>query len=106
MRYTKETSVVGANGKPYALNQALVPVEHYPRGEWGVQLVIAGIPKTISKPTASQTFNEALRIAQLNNDPVWFIDLWLNCNLQWVKKVPTRYQVVPLNNLLAISHER
>ena len=53
MRYTKETSVVGVNGKPYALNQALVPVEHYPRGEWDVRLVIAGIPKTLSKPTAS-----------------------------------------------------
>lgn len=106
MRYTKKTAVVGVNGKPYALNQALVPSEHFPRGSWAVNLTIAGVPKTISKSTAIQTFNETLRIAQLNNDPVWFIDLWLNCNLQWVARVPARHQIVSLNNLLAISHER
>ncbi len=106
MRFTKNTTVIGVNGKPYALNQPLVPVEYFPRGQWAVSLVIAGIPKTFSQPTAAQTFNDALRIAQLNNDSIWFIDLWLNCNLQWVAKVPPRHRIVSLENLIAISHER
>lgn len=106
MRYTKQSTVVGVDGKPYALNQALVPVGHYPRGDWRASLTISGIPKVFSKPTAVQTFNDALRVAQLNKDPIWFIDIWLNLNLQWIARVPARHHIVSPTALLAISHEK
>lgn len=105
MRFTKATTVLGVNGKPYALNQPLVPPGHFPRGHWAVTLTIAGIPKRIDKPTATEVFNEALRLAQLNKDPVWFIDLWLNCNLQWATRVSQKYQIVTPNALRDISYE-
>lgn len=105
MRFTKETVVLGTNGKFYALNQPLVAPGYFPRNQWAVTLTIAGIPKRIDKPSATEVFNEALRLAQLNKDPVWFIDLWLNCNLQWVIRVPQKYQIVTLAALHSISHE-
>lgn len=105
MRFTKATTVLGVNGKPYALNQPLVPPGHFPRNHWAVTLTIAGIPKRIDKPTATEVFNEALRLAQLNKDPIWFIDLWLNCNLQWATRVPQKYQIVTPNALRDISYE-
>lgn len=105
MRFTKKTIVEGVNGKSYALNQPLVPSNHFPRGHWAVTLTISGIPKRIDKPTAAEVFNEALRLVQLNKDPLWFIDIWLNCNLQWVSRVPQKYQIVTLKALRELSYE-
>ena len=102
-RTTLSTAVVGVNGKPYALNQPLVPASHFPRGKWGAFIRVAGIVRKIEAPSAIQVFNEAMRLLQLNNDPFWFVDVWLNLNLQWVPRVPLKHQLVTVQQLEAIS---
>lgn len=103
-RATEATVVTGVDGKPYALNQPLVPPGHYPRGRWDAEIVVKGIPRTIIKPTAIETFNEAMRLMQLNAEPFWFVNLWLNLNLQWIPRVPVKYQIVTVEQLEQISH--
>lgn len=103
VRGTQVTAVVGVNGTAYPLNQPLAPASHFPRGRWGAFIRVAGIFRFVDKPTAIEVFNEAMRIMQLNGEDFWFIDLWLNLNLQWVAKVPAKHRIVTVQQLEAIS---
>jgi hypothetical protein len=102
-RTTEVTTVIGVNGKPYSLNQPLLPVGHFPRTGCSATLTIKGIPRTISKATPLEVFNEAMRLLQLNGEEFWFINLWLNLNLQWIPRVAAKYRIVTVEQLEAIS---
>jgi hypothetical protein len=102
-RTTTVTSVVGVNGQAYALNQPLIPPGHFPRNNCSAVVRIKGIDRTIDKPTCIEVFNEAMRIYQLNNEEFWFVNLWLNLNLQWIPRVSFKYQLVTVAQLEAIS---
>lgn len=103
MRETQETVVNGNDGKQYALNQPLVPAAHFPRTQCSAELTIKGIPRRIDKPTCIEVFNEAMRLMELNGEPYWFVNLWLNLNLQWVTRVAPKYQLITVAQLEAIS---
>ena len=100
---TTVAEVTGMDGNRYALNQPLFPPSHFPRRDYTATIMIADIPATISGSTATAVFNEAMRLHTLNKRPFWFVNIWLNLNLQWIPKVPTRYQTVTVEQLYAIS---
>lgn len=103
MRETTHLTVEGVGGKIYSLAQPLVPPGHFPRGQCAATLVINTIPRRIDKPTCIEVFNEAMRLYQLNNQEFWFINLWLNLNLQWTPRVAEKFQLVTPAQLEAIS---
>lgn len=102
-RVTKAKAVVGANNRSYPLNQPLVPLSHYPRGQWAANVKVAGIVRQLNFPTAVQVFNEAMRLHQLNKEDFWFVNVWLNLNLQWIPRLASKYRIVTVEQLEAIS---
>ena len=104
MRETLVHNVVGVDSRIYSLNQPLVPAGHFPRGRCSAVLVIAGIPRLIDKPSCVEVFNEAMRLYQLNELEFWFINIWLNLNLQWIPRVAAKYRIVTVEQLEAISY--
>lgn len=103
MRETLVHNVVGVDGRTYSLNQPLVPAGQFPRNHCSAVLVVAGIPRLIDEPSCVQVFNEAMRLYQLNGSDFWFINIWLNLNLQWIPRVAAKYRLVTVDQLEAIS---
>lgn len=104
VRETSSKAVTGNDGKVYPLDQPLVPAGNFPRGQWAAVIVVKGIPTVVHKNSAVETFNEAMRIFQVNEEDFWFMNIWLNLNLQWIPRVPAEYQIVTVAQLEAISH--
>lgn len=103
-RETLLTTVVGVDGKPYALNQPLVPPGHFPRGMCKAYVKVKGMNRLIDKPSCVEVFNEAMDLYRINDEPFWFVNLWLNLNLQWIPRVAPKYQLVTVAQLEEISH--
>jgi hypothetical protein len=103
VRATTKLTVLGVNGQPYALNQPLVPSGHFPRGLWAAEVTVKGIARRVDKPTCIEVFNEAMRLFSLNDGEFWFVNIWLNLNLQWIPRVAPKHQIVTVAALEAIS---
>ena len=103
MRKTAFDRVTGIDDKVYLLVQPLVPAARYPRGHWAATVTVKGIPRVIDRPTGIEVFNEAMRLFQLNEEEFWFVNIWLNLNLQWIPRLPERYRIVTVEQLEAIS---
>lgn len=102
-RSTLLTKVTGVDDKVYGLDQPLVPPMYAPREQWAAVLKIKGMDILIDKPSAPEVFNDAMRLFQLNGEPFWFVNTWLNLNLQWIPRVAAKYRIVTIEQLEEIS---
>lgn len=103
-RETLMKTVIGNREKEYALDQPLVPPGHFPRGMCSAYVKIKGMNRLINRPSCLEVFNEAMDLFIINEEPFWFVNLWLNLNLQWIPRVAQEHQIVTVAQLEEISH--
>lgn len=102
-RETSATAVDGVNGQRYSLLQPLV-ASHLLRDGWAALVRIKGVTTVVNKNSAVETFNEAMRLHELNGEEYWFGNIWLNLNLQWIPRIPEKDQIVTVAQLESISN--
>ena len=95
--------VVGKNGNVYQLNGPLMPPGRSPSGGWSVLIRINGRLHQIPGPSAQAVFASVRKLLHLNGKTLSDRDLWLNLNIQWIKKSSEKYQVVRLSDLMAVA---
>lgn len=95
--------VEGRNGRRFPLSQPLVAAGHFPRDGWKALIKVRGVVSTLRATSGAGVFEEAKRLHEINSEPFDATDLWLNLNLQWVKRVADKYQVVTPQALHAIA---
>lgn len=104
LTYTATSStVVGKDGLRYQIRKSLVPAGRKPSGGWKVALPVNGQTITAEGASAEAVFAEATRILGENKIAVTELDLWLNLNLQWVRRAPEKYQIVRESDLLGVA---
>lgn len=97
------TSVVGKDGVRRPINQPLIPAGKKPVGGWKASLVVNGQMIEADGPTGEAVHAEATRLLKLNGLVYSDLDLWLNLNLQWVRRAVEKYQIVRESDLLTVA---
>lgn len=100
---TRARSLMGRDGATYKISGSLVAVGHKPRGGWGVTLRVNGQSHAIVAESSREVFVKAQRLAELNNLYVSALNLWFNLNIQWLQRAVEKYQMVRLEDLLAVA---
>jgi hypothetical protein len=97
------SSVVGRDGVRHSIAKPLIPAGRKPTGGWKVNLLVNGQSIEADGPTGEAVHAEAVRLLQLNGITYSDLDLWLNLNLQWVRRAVEKYQVVRESDLMTAA---
>lgn len=97
------SSVTGKDGRAHAINQVLVKRPHTPQGGWKVNLTMNGQEVVVPGGSGQEVFAEAKRLFALNDVPVRDLDLWLTLNIMWIGRVPEKYHVVRVSDLMTAA---
>ena len=101
-RYSTELSAIqDKRGGIVSLTSSLVIPAYRPSTGWGASFFLNGQLHTFAgQPSAQSVVAEAQSLLELNNSAVSLKTVWLNFNIQWLRRFPPVKCLVDLQTLL------
>ncbi len=97
------TDVVGKNGVPVPLQSCMVVRPHQPRRGWQVRFRLNGQEVVVPGNSPKEVFRSATALLRNNDEVPRPVDLWLNMNIQWLRRTPEKHHAVDLQKLFLLS---
>lgn len=101
--HTTHSRILGIDTNYWPIEAPLIPAGRRPRGGWSITLHLKGQKHHLNGSSARSVVSQAKRLAKINDMTISELDLWLNCNVFWVRAAIQKYQKVSLDSLLSIT---